>query len=835
MNCQPVLKATLCLVVFANFAHLAQADRGVYKTRIAPHWFDGGDRFWYRNDLAEDRREFVLVDTVKSVRAAAFDHGRLTEALVAAGVDDRAAKRLGLEGVEFDTAENAVQFRIGGKHWRCDLKNYALTEAARRKVAEEVDGFAIHPADAPRRSGGGGDHTDIHFVNRTDGEVELLWITTGGGRQSYGKLAAGAEKTQHTYAGHSWLVVDANGKPLVAFKAEAAGRSAIITGDEIPRKPRTERPKSRARPKGGDGGKWRAFVRDHNVWIRAAEGDEKEEVQLSQDGAPDNRYEMLQWTPDSKTLIAFRVQPGEPKEVYRIESSPKDGGRAKLHRHNYALPGDKFASFELNLFDVAERKQIKPEVEPVDFGRQRVRFSDDGERFTYEKVDRGHQRFRLIEVDPQTGDTRNIIDEQTDTFIWRAHTQSLGIPLVKWLEKTEEIIYVSERDGWRHLYLIDPKTGKTKSRITNGDFVVRRVDQVDEEKRQVWFRASGKNSGQDPYLIHYYRVNFDGSGLVALTEGHGSHSIAYSPDRRFIVDSYSRVDMAPVHELRRVSDGKLMCELEKADSSELERSGWQRTEVFSAKGRDGKTDIWGIICRPRGFDPAQNYPIIEDIYAGPHSSFVPKTFSPGDRYRSLTELGFIVVKIDGMGTANRSKAFHDVCWHNLKDAGFPDRILWIRAAAKKYPYMDPTRVGIYGTSAGGQSAAGGVLFHPDFYKAAYAACGCHDNRMDKASWNEQWMGYPVGPHYAESSNIDNAHRLRGHLMLMVGEMDNNVPPESTLRLAGALIRAGKDFDLIFMPGTGHSGGGGYGNRRMRDFFVKHLQGVEPSNRNSVAD
>ena len=182
----------------------------------------------------------------------------------------------------------------------------------------------------------------------------------------HAKLAAGAEKTQHTYAGHSWLVVDANGKPLVAFKAEAAGRSAIITGDEIPRKPRTERPKSRARTKGGDGGKWRAFVRDHNVWIRAAEGDEKEEVQLSQDGAPDNRYEMLQWTPDSKTLIAFRVQPGEPKEVYRIESSPKDGGRAKLHRHNYALPGDKFASFELNLFDVAERKQIKPEVEPVD-------------------------------------------------------------------------------------------------------------------------------------------------------------------------------------------------------------------------------------------------------------------------------------------------------------------------------------------------------------------------------------------------------------------------------------------------------------------------------------
>jgi dipeptidyl aminopeptidase/acylaminoacyl peptidase len=265
-----------------------------------------------------------------------------------------------------------------------------------------------------------------------------------------------------------------------------------------------------------------------------------------------------------------------------------------------------------------------------------------------------------------------------------------------------------------------------------------------------------------------------------------------------------------------------MCELERADVSELEASGWKSAEVFSAKGRDGATDIWGIICRPRDFDPEKTYPIIEDIYAGPHDSFVPKSFNASDRYSSLTELGFIVVKIDGMGTANRSKAFHDVCWKNLKDGGFLDRIAWIKAAAEKYPYMDSDRVGIYGTSAGGQNSTAAVLFHPEFYKAAYSACGCHDNRMDKASWNEQWMGYPVGPHYAASSNIDNAHRLRGHLMLMVGEMDNNVPPESTFRLVDALIKADKDFDLIVMPGVGHSNGGAYGQRRMRDFFVRHL-------------
>ena len=214
------------------------------------------------------------------------------------------------------------------------------------------------------------------------------------------------------------------------------------------------------------------------------------------------------------------------------------------------------------------------------------------------------------------------------------------------------------------------------------------IDRIDEAKRQVWFRASGKNPDQDPYFLHYYRINFDGTGLVALTEGNGNHTVQYSPDRKYLIDTYSRVDMAPVHELRRVSDGKLVCKLEEADITALKASGWKPPEVFVAKGRDGKTDIWGIICRPKDFDPDKKYPVIEEIYAGPQGSFVPKTFSPGRRSASLTDLGFIVVQMDGMGTANRSKAFHDVCWQNLKDAGFPDRILWHQAAAKKYPYYD---------------------------------------------------------------------------------------------------------------------------------------------------
>jgi dipeptidyl aminopeptidase/acylaminoacyl peptidase len=270
-----------------------------------------------------------------------------------------------------------------------------------------------------------------------------------------------------------------------------------------------------------------------------------------------------------------------------------------------------------------------------------------------------------------------------------------------------------------------------------------------------------------------------------------------------------------------MADGELIAELARAERIAAEENEWSLPVVFQAKGRDGVTDIWGNLYFPASFDPSRrrHYPLIEAIYAGPHDAHVPKRYQHGRRFQELTSLGFVVVQIDGMGTANRSKAFHDRCWQDLKDAGFPDRIAWMRAAAEAYPALDLSRVGVFGTSAGGQNACAALLWHGDLYRAAYAACGCHDNRMDKASWNEQWMGYPVGPHYAASSNIEHARRLRGQLFLVVGELDRNVPPESTYRLVDALIDADKDFEFLMVPGMGHSDGGVYGRRRMREFFV----------------
>ncbi|RUA14036.1 MAG: S9 family peptidase, partial [Flavobacteriia bacterium] len=371
-------------------------------------------------------------------------------------------------------------------------------------------------------------------------------------------------------------------------------------------------------------------------------------------------------------------------------------------------------------------------------------------------------------------------------------------------------------------------TGQLKKQLTKGEWVVREVIHVDEKNREVYFAASGLDKDQDPYFLHYFKVGYDGKNLTRFTKENANHDVTFSEDFAYYVDQFSRVDAPPVTLLKSSKYGKTIMQLQKADHSALLKEGWIAPEVFTTKGRDGITDIWGIIIRPTSFDPNKTYPVIEYIYAGPHSSFVPKDFRAYYwSMSSLAELGFIVVQIDGMGTSNRSKAFHDICWQNLKDGGFPDRKIWIKEAAKKYTYMDADKVGIFGTSAGGQNAAAALVFNSDFYDVAVSSCGCHDNRMDKIWWNEQFMGYPIGPHYAASSNVENADRMGGNLMLILGEVDDNVDPASTMQFANALIKANKDFELVTIPGMGHSSGGDFGERKRKDFFVKHLMGVDP--------
>lgn len=572
-----------------------------------------------------------------------------------------------------------------------------------------------------------------------------------------------------------------------------------------------------------------AYTKNFNLYIREIATDK--ESQLSFDGSEGCYYSAyIQWSPDSKKVITKRISRNTKHFIYFIESSPIDQLQPKLQKRDYLKPGDQLPIATPCLFNVEQQKQI-----PVDastylnqYSLDNLSWRNDSRAFTFEFNQRGHQRFMVVKVNAENGSQTVLVDEKSNTFIQYSSPEKK----IRYdINDGKEMIWASERDGWNHLYLFD-NTGKVINQITKGEWVIRGVEHVDESNREIIFKASGRNAGEDPYLIHYYSIKFDGSGMKELTPEATNHKAYFSSDYNLFVDDYSRVDLPSALVLRNKVDGKIVMEIEKVDITELQKLNWKMPEVFSAKGRDGNTDIWGIIYRPTNFDPTKQYPVIEYIYAGPHDSFVPKSFRANHSwFSSLAELGFIIVQIDGMGTSNRSKTFHDVCWRNLKDAGFPDRILWMKAAAQKYSYIDLSRVGIYGGSAGGQSSTAALLFHPEFYKVAVSSCGCHDNRMDKIWWNEQWMGYPIGPWYAENSNVVNAHLLKGKLMLLVGELDDNVDPASTMQVCDALIKANKEFELVVLPGMNHTGGGKYGERKRRDFFIKNLLNASTPNWN----
>lgn len=570
-------------------------------------------------------------------------------------------------------------------------------------------------------------------------------------------------------------------------------------------------------------GKWTAFIKNDNVYVReVATGKEK---QLSQDGTLSNYYSSyIQWSPDSKSVVSCRIRPVEKRYVYYVESSPADQAQPKLHKQEYAKPGDELRFKVPCIFEVESGRRLIPSTELFShqYELSGPMWNADSKAITFEYNERGHKVYRVLEMSAVDGSVRTLIEEKEEKYV--------NYPRIyrNYLSDGKRIIWSSERDNYNHLYLYDRATGKPLNQITKGEWYVRGVQHVDETNEMIYFSANGMKKGEDPYLIHYYKINFDGSNLVELTPEEGMHQCWYSSDYKYLVDVYSKVDQAPIAVLRDAKDGKIRMQLDKADISALLANGWKAPEVFSAKGRDGKTDMWGVIYRPSNFDPSKKYPVIEYIYSGPGDQYVPKTFSSYNWWMtSLAELGFIVVQVDGMTTSFRSKEFEEVCYKNLKDAGLPDHIAWIKAAAQKYPYMDIDRVGIFGCSAGGQESTGAVLFHPEFYKAAYSACGCHDNRMDKIWWNELWMGYPVDESYSACSNVDNAHLLSRPLMLVVGELDDNVDPASTMQVANALIKANKDFELVVIPGAHHTLGEDFGEHKRYDFFVRHLMGVTP--------
>jgi dipeptidyl aminopeptidase/acylaminoacyl peptidase len=600
-------------------------------------------------------------------------------------------------------------------------------------------------------------------------------------------------------------------------------------------------------------GRRAAFIRDHNLWMGdLTTGDE---TQLTSDGVEDFGYAtnnagwtrraspVLNWSPDSRRIATFQH---DGRGVSRMHLVRTTVGEPELDTWRYPLPGDSVI-FRIHRVVIEVEGPDAPRVVrlqiPPDQHRSMVTdhiacgnglcdllWYPDGSALAFVSSSRDHKHAWVRVADATTGAVRTLFEETSETQIGDAS----GTENWRVLPQSNELIWWSERDNWIHLYLYELTTGRLKNRITTGDGNVERIVHVDEEARQVYFLGQGFESERDPYFMHFYRVGFDGAGQILLTPENANHSVSLSPDGQAFIDTYSTPDTPPVTMLRDRNGGELAT-LERADVSKLVETGWRPPTPVTMKGRDGTTDIYGLMFTPTTLDSTAKYPIVDYIYPGPQSGSVgSRSFSParGD-HQALAELGFVVVAIDGMGTPGRSKAFRDTYYGDMGDNTLPDQVTGIQQLAARYPWIDVDRVGIWGHSGGGFATAAAMFRYPDFFKVGIAESGNHDNRNYEDDWGERYQGLLVredgSDNYAEEANQTHAANLKGHLLLAHGGMDSNVPPYNTYLVVDALIKANKDFDLLIFPNAGHGYGrdSGYMMRRRWDYFVRHLMGAEP--------
>ncbi|WP_445665234.1 DPP IV N-terminal domain-containing protein [Fodinibius sp. AD559] len=604
------------------------------------------------------------------------------------------------------------------------------------------------------------------------------------------------------------------------------------------------------------------YIKDHNLWMRNTKTDEH--TQLTTDGKEYYGYAtnnagwyrndrpVLLWGPNSEKIATFRHDSRGVGEMYLYNTKV---GHSDLKRWKYPLPGDSTV-FKIERIvvhaDEEDPKVVDLDMEP-DFHRSTIsdhiadwdgRFLDnawsaDGSELFFVSSSRDHKVAQLREADPETGEVRDILKEEVDTYFESGYSEE------SWtvLEESNEVIWFSERDNWGHLYLYDLESGEMKRQITEGDWRVLDLHYVDEENRTIYFTGSNREEG-NPYYYYLYKVNLDGSELTNLTPKNAHHQITWSDNRKYFTDIYSTVDLPPVSVVRNLK-GEIVMELEEADINKLEEMGWQAPEQFTVKARDDETDLYGLMYKPTNFDSTKTYPVLNYLYPGPQSGSI-RSFgfraSRSDK-QSLAELGFIVVEVNAMGTPGRTKSFHDAYYGDMGDNGLPDQIATIRQLADRHSWIDTTRVGIWGHSGGGFASTRAILEYPDFYKVAVSGAGNHDNRNYEADWGEKWHGllekkenidkdelglYEQGDNYDKQANQLLAENLEGKLLIAHGLMDDNVPPTNTLLMVDALIKADKDFDLMVFPNASH----GFGNSRyfmnMRwDYFVKHLKGISP--------
>ena len=715
-----------------------------------------------------------------------------------------------------------AQWLDGDRFWYREVDdsgiNYVLVDATKGSRGPLVDQEKLAAAlKAVMKASPGFDarHMQLADISLSDGDHTLTFATRGATYQC--SVGAGSDACK-----------------VIAGGAPAPG--------EAPKPPMTLSPNR----------KLGAFIRDWNLWVRDLSTGA--DTQLTTDGVKDFGYAtdnagwkhsdsaILLWSPDSKKIATFQQDQRKDGEMYLV---PVTNTHPELKAWKYPLVGDKDVTMiERVVIDLDAHKVIRLKM-PPDQHRSTlcddiacdgntfsdVEWSPDEKHLGFVSTSRDHKQEWVREADAETGDVREVMTETTPKFY------ESGNGKINWhyLPKSNEILWFSERDNWGNLYLYDLATGKLKNQITHGPGNVTEVLNVDENARVIYFVGVGIEKDRDPYYEHFYRVNFDGTGMKLLTPENADHHIKVAHDGRFFTDTYSTPTQPQVTVVRD-ADGKTVMELAKQDISKLTAAGWVPLTPITVKGRDGKTDLYGFMFKPTHFDASKKYPVINYVYPGPQiGSCGARDFraAHGDM-QALAELGFVVVCIDGMGTPFRSKSFHEAYYADLGDNTIPDQIAGMKDLAKQYPFIDLDRVGIWGHSGGGNATGAAMLHYPDFFKVGIAESGNHDQRDYEDDWAEKWAGIEVNnadgtSNYDSQANQNFAKNLKGHLLLAHGTMDDNVPPNNTLLLVDALIKANKDFDLVLIPNVPHGYGPAsqYMMRRRWDYFVRYLAGATP--------
>ena len=614
----------------------------------------------------------------------------------------------------------------------------------------------------------------------------------------------------------------------------------------------TEQPKESNDTVLSPDGLYGAFIRDWNLYIK--EKTTGKEKALTTDGIKDFGYAtdnagwihsnrpVLSWSPDSKKIATFQQDQRHVSNMYLVKTKP---GAPELSEWKYPIPGDSdiIRIYRVIIDISAEPKIVRLKMSndarrgtlcdniSCEGGFDDVAWSGDCRKLVFVSTTRDHKQENVRIADCATGEVSGIFEEQAATYYESGRGSA---PNWKYFSKTNEIIWYSERSDWGHLYLYDAVTGKLKNPVTSGNYVVREILRTDEKNRRIWFTASGKENG-NPYYRYAYSADFNGKNLSLLTPGLGDHTVTFSPDGNYFLDSYSQPDVPPVYEVRDAR-GKLVTTLEKTDLTRLKATGWKPPTPFTVKSADKRWDLYGLLYTPFNMNASAKYPVIVYIYPGPQSGSVGSwSFSAAHRdNQALAELGFIVVQLEGSCNPGRSKSFHDACYGNMGENTLSDQVSGLKQLAEKYSFIDLDRVGIWGHSGGGFATAAAMFKYPDFFKVGIAESGNHDNRNYEDDWGERYIGLETkdgkaASNYEQQANETYAKNLKGKLFLIHGGMDDNVPPYNTYLVADALIKANKDFDFLLLPNAAHGYGkdGNYVMRRRWDYFVQNLLHATP--------